>query len=161
MPQSFASLNYHFVFSTLERQPPIMPELKETLYACIGGIVRNIDAAGILLAAGGVSDHVHLLIRLGRELAVADAMRLIKTNSSKWVHETHPGLPFAWQACYGAFTASYSLLPTVTAYIQRQEEHHSVQSFQSEFRALLRKHEIEFDERYIWDQGKQPAVKMN
>jgi len=113
--------------------------------------VRNIDPAGVLLAAGGVSDHVHLLIRLGRELAVADAMRFIKTNSSKWVHEMHPGLLFAWQAGYGVFTVSYSLLPTVTEYIQHQQEHHSGLSFQNEFRALLSKQEIEFDERYIWD----------
>ena len=79
-------------------------------------------------------------------------MRVVKTNSSKWLHETFPALGrFAWQTGYGAFTVGLSTLPSVKRYIARQEEHHARESFQDEFRSFLIRHEIEFDERYLWD----------
>jgi putative transposase len=96
-------------------------------------------------------DHVHLLCSLSKELAVAEALRLIKANSSKWIHETFPQHgSFAWQAGYGAFAVSYSHLDSVKRYIASQAEHHKKSSFQEEFRAFLRKHDIAFDERYLW-----------
>jgi REP element-mobilizing transposase RayT len=150
MPQSVASLHVHLVFSTREREPWISAELAPRLYEYIGAIVRAHNSR--LIAAGGMPDHVHLLVSFGRELAVADAVRLVKSNSSKWLHESNPDLyQFAWQAGYGAFAVSYSHVERVRGYILRQEEHHRGRTYQEEFRALLRKHRIEYDERYIWD----------
>src|SRR5262245_21754443 len=150
MPQSFACLHYHLVFSTKHRAALITAELQPRLYGYLGGILRAND--GCLLAVGGVADHIHLLARLSREVSVAETLRLLKSNSSKWVHETFPlHSAFAWQNGYGAFTVSYSQLELVKAYIANQEEHHRGMSFRDEFRALLRKHDIEFDEQYLWD----------
>ncbi len=150
MPQSYACLHYHFVFSTKGRMPLLTAELRPQLFEYFGGILRA--HGGCLLAAGGIADHVHLLAGLSREIAVAEALRLVKTNSSKWLHETGAAdLSFAWQAGYGAFTVSHSQLDVVRRYLARREEHHRTQTFQDEFRELLRRHGIEFDERYLWD----------
>ena len=148
MPQSLACLQVHFVFSTKNRLPLISPELATRLYSYIGGIAR--DNKSVLLCAGGMPDHVHLLVSMSREVSASEMMRLVKSNSSKWIHEECPDIKdFGWQAGYGAFSVSFSATPTVKEYIARQEEHHAKQPFQDEFRALLRKHEIPFDERYV------------
>ncbi len=150
MPQSFTCLHYHLIFSTKNRLPQITADLQARLYDYIGGILRSEKST--LLAAGGMPDHVHLLCSLSKELAVAVALRLIKANSSKWVHETFPQhRSFAWQVGYGAFAVSYSHLDSVKRYIARQEAHHRRTTFQAEFMAFLRKHHLEFDERYLWD----------
>ena len=150
MPQSFGSLHFHLVFSTKNRQPWIDAELQARLYEYTGGILRAEKS--VLLAAGGMPDHVHLLVSLSRELSIADALRLLKANSSKWIHETFPQRrQFTWQAGYGAFSVSFSNLPDVKSYIARQAEHHRVRTFQDEFREFLRKHELEWDEQYVWD----------
>jgi REP element-mobilizing transposase RayT len=150
MPQSFACLHYHLVFSTKNREPFLSAELRPRLFEYFGGILRA--HGGCLVAAGGVEDHVHLLAGLSREMAVAEALRLLKANSSKWVHETGAGpAAFAWQTGYAAFTVSLSKKGTVKRYLARQEEHHRTQTFQDEYRALLRRHRIAFDERYLWD----------
>ena len=150
MPQSYASLHYHLVFSTKGREPLVDRALQPRLYEYIGGILRNGN--GVLLAASGMPDHVHLLAGLHREMSVAEGVRLVKANSSKWIHETFPErYAFAWQAGYGAFTVSYSHLPQVRQYIATQEEHHRSRSFQEEFLAFLAKHDIPFNERLLWD----------
>jgi putative transposase len=150
MPQSFTCLHYHLIFSTKARVPAITADLQTRLFDYIGGILRSEKS--ILLAAGGMPDHVHLLCSLSKELAVAEALRLIKSNSSKWIHETFPQhLSFAWQAGYGAFAVSYSHVDKVKRYIARQAQHHRRTTFQEEFVAVLRRHQIEFDERYLWD----------
>ena len=150
MPQSFTCLHYHLIFSTKNRLPTISADLQPRLYDYLGGILRSEKS--ILLAAGGMPDHIHLLCSLSKELAVAEALRIIKANSSKWIHETFPQhRSFAWQAGYGAFAVSYSHLANVKRYIARQAEHHRRSTFQEEFVAFLRKHHIEFDERYLWD----------
>ena len=150
MPQSLACLQVHFVFSTKNRLQLITPDLAPRLYSYIGGIVR--DAKCVLLSAGGMPDHIHLLISMSREMSASEMMRLVKANSSKWVHETFPNIAsFAWQNGYGAFSVSFSMTDVVKQYIANQEEHHVKQSFQDEYRALLRKHEVPFDERYVWD----------
>ena len=101
---------------------------------------------------GGVDDHVHLLVTLRQEPALKEILREVKAGSSGWVHETFTEhAKFAWQAGYGAFTVSMSLLPRVKRYIAIQEEHHKKETFQEEFRTFLRKHGIEWDERYVWD----------
>jgi REP-associated tyrosine transposase len=149
LPQSFTCLHYHLIFSTKQRAPLITPNLQPRLYDYIGGIIRGQD--GCLLAAGGMPDHIHLLARLSKEMSVSEALRVIKTNSSKWVHETFPDQhAFAWQIGYAAFCVSYSGLESVKHYIASQAEHHRTVPFQDELRTFLRRHQIEFDERYLW-----------
>ncbi len=149
MPQSLVCLPVHFVFSTKGREPFIGEEWAERLYQYIGGIVTAEKCR--LLAAGGMPDHIHLLISVGRTIAVADLMRLVKANTSKWVHEMFAGVSFAWQNGYGGFAVEYDRIETIRGYIARQADHHSGQSFQDEFRTLLGAHGMEWDEKYVWD----------
>jgi REP element-mobilizing transposase RayT len=150
MPQSFASLHYHIVFSTKNREHFLDCALQPRLYEYVGGTLRQHN--GVLLAAGGMPDHIHLLVGLHREMSVADAVKLVKANSSKWIHESFPDrAAFAWQTGYGAFTVSYSNMEQVKRYIGGQEEHHRTRTFKEEFIAFLRRHNIEYDERYLWD----------
>jgi putative transposase len=149
MPQSFASLHCHIVFCTKNRQPNIDAELHPRLFEYVGGILRNNSSS--LIAAGGMPDHVHLLVSLGRTLAVADVVRLIKTNSSSWFHDEIQFPEFRWQTGYGAFAVSYSNIEAVKEYIANQPEHHRARSFQDEFREILSRHGLEWDERYVWD----------
>src|SRR5437588_843053 len=150
MPQSFSALYVHTVFSTKNRVALITDTWAARLYSYIGGIIRN--EVGVLLSAGGMPDHIHLLVSLGRVTGVAELVGLVKANSSKWVHETFPDLAaFAWQAGYGAFSVSQSQLAVVRHYIETQAEHHRQTTFQEEYRAFLRKHGIEWDERYVWE----------
>jgi putative transposase len=149
-PQSFGSLYFHLIFSTKHRAPMLVGDVPERLYAYIGGILR--DEKGVLVAAGGMPDHVHLLVSLGRESSMSDALRQIKGSSSSWIHETFPDLSgFAWQVGYAAFSVSYSQIDSVKQYLATQAEHHRTVSFQDEFRTFLRKHDLAFDERYVWD----------
>jgi REP element-mobilizing transposase RayT len=147
---SFTCLNYHLIFSTKHRQPLIGEEWQQRLFDYIGGIIRQ--QGGVLLAAGGMPDHVHLLAAISKSIAISDALRDIKANSSKWVHETFSDqAKFAWQSGYGAFSVSFSGLDPVRRYLAGQAEHHRVRTYQEEFLELLRRHEIEYDERYVWD----------
>ena len=96
MPQSFVCLHVHLDFSTKDRDPVITEEFAPRLYDYIGGIIRNHD--GVLIAAGGMPDHVHFLISLGKTISLSDLVRAIKSNSSKWIHETFPERrEFAWK----------------------------------------------------------------
>jgi REP element-mobilizing transposase RayT len=149
MPQSFASLHCHIVFSTKHRQPMISSEFRQRLYDYIGGILRNHSCS--LIAAGGIPDHVHLLVSLGRTISVADMVRLIKSNSTGWVHDELRLRDFQWQTGYGAFAVSYSNIDLVKTYFANQEQHHRGQSFQDEYRELLQRHDLEWDEQYVWD----------
>jgi REP element-mobilizing transposase RayT len=147
---SYVSSYYHCVFSTKERRPLIGPALRERLWPFLGGIARQHEMKAIEI--GGVSDHVHLLLSLPPTLAIAKAMQLIKGGSSKWVHDTfREHWAFAWQVKYAAFGVSTSLLDKTIAYIQTQEQHHRKMSFQEEFLALLKRHRIAYDERYLWE----------
>jgi REP element-mobilizing transposase RayT len=147
---SYVSSYYHCVFSTKERRPLIQQSLRERLWPFLGGIARRHDMTA--LEIGGVADHVHLLLALPSTLSVAKAMQLIKGGSSKWVHETfREDWAFNWQAKYGAFSVSVSLLERTIQYIKKQEEHHRRMTFEEEFLALLKKHAIAYDERYLWD----------
>ncbi len=150
MPQSYTCLHYHLVFSTKGRLPTITPEIRPRLWEYLGGIVRGVG--GTALQIGGTDDHVHLLVTLRQQPALADFMRALKASSSGWVHDTFPeASEFRWQTGYGAFTVSHSGLDAVTAYIANQDEHHKERTFQDEFRTLLVKHGIAFDEKYLWD----------
>ena len=147
---SYVSSYHHCVFSTKERRQLITPALAERLWPFMGGIARQHKMKAIEI--GGVEDHVHLLLSLPSTLAVAKALQLIKGGSSKWVHEIFPEHRlFGWQEKYGAFSVSVSQLDNIIRYIKGQEEHHRKMTFQEEFVALLKKHRIEYDERYLWE----------
>ncbi len=150
MVNSFISQLMHCVFSTKERRPFITPEIQPRLLAYMGGIARENKMK--LLAAGGVDDHVHLLVSFPSTISVAKGMQLIKGGSSKWVHETFPGHKFfAWQEGYGAFSIGVSDVERTTEYINHQPEHHGKMDFKTEFLAFLKKNEMEYDERYAFD----------
>lgn len=140
----------HCIFSTKDRRPIITNALHERLFPYLGGIARANKM--ILLAVGGIEDHIHLLISLPRTLSISKAMQLIKGGSSKWIHDTFPEhRSFEWQEGYGAFSVSTSNKAKVIAYINNQREHHKKQDFEAEYRSLLNAHEIEYDERYVFD----------
>jgi REP element-mobilizing transposase RayT len=146
---SYISSYFHCVFSTKERRPFITPELRERLWPFLGGIARQNKMKAV--EVGGVEDHVHILLSLPSTMAVSRAVQLIKGGSSKWVHETFPKHRlFKWQEEYGAFSVSVSQLDKTIEYIKGQEAHHRVMTFQEEFLVLLKKHRIEYDERYLW-----------
>ena len=142
------SQNYlHVVFSTKERRKLIAPSMQPKLWAYMAGIARNHDF--LVLANGGIEDHVHLLVQLPPVLSLAKAVSLLKSNSSNWMSEH--GMKFAWQEGYGAFSVSASNLATVEHYIANQEKHHRRRTFEDEFIALLEKHGIPFDPKYVFD----------
>ncbi len=147
---TFTKLSYHVVFSTKYRRKAITNVIRERLYEYIGGIVRNLD--GSLVEIGGVEDHIHLLVNLPPSKSVSHCIRDIKANASKWINE----LPeirttFEWQKGYGAFTVSQSQIEIVRVYIQNQHAHHRTRSFEEEFIELLRRHEIKFERKYLFE----------
>lgn len=146
MSGTYSQITIHTVFSTKDREPWIEASWSDDLYGFIGGIVR--DEGGVLLAAGGVADHVHLLIGLKPEIALSDMMREVKSRSSKWIHAEYERA-FAWQEGYAAFSVSASMVETVRGYLARQEEHHRRFDFKAELLELLRAHGVEFDGRYV------------
>jgi REP element-mobilizing transposase RayT len=148
MPQSFASVHLHIVFSTKHRAPLILPDLAERLYSYFGGICRHERSP--LIAAGGMPDHIHLLVSLSREVSVAALVRTLKAGSSRMFHDAGRH-EFDWQKGYGVVAVSFSNLDRVKQYIANQAKHHRKLSYQDEFRELLRKHNIAFDERYLWE----------
>jgi len=149
MAHSYTCLLYHLVFSTKDREPWLQAELRPGLWEYLSGAIRS--EGGFCLIANGVSDHVHLLARLRQDKAISEVLRSIKANSSGWIHDAFPKLRgFHWQEGYGAFTVSKSQMEAVRRYIAGQEAHHRKVTFQEEFLALLKAHEIEYDERYLW-----------
>jgi REP element-mobilizing transposase RayT len=150
MPGTFSQLLLHAVFSTKHREPWITSDIQTRLYSFMGGIVR--DEGGLLYDIGGVEDHVHLYLRSRPSSAVSKLMQNVKARSSKWVHDTYPELGrFAWQEGYSVFSVSKSQEDTVKRYIARQAEHHRTEDFKTELLRLLRAHDVEFDERYVFD----------
>jgi putative transposase len=148
MSRTFTNLLTHLVFSTKDREPLILPELKSELYAYLGGLTGELK--GKAYGINGTKGHIHMLIGLPPAVSISEALRFIKSNSSGWVHEKWPRKPFAWQLGYGAFSVSKSNVPEVLKYIRSQEAHHRKTSFKEEFIEFLVRHEIEYDGRYIW-----------
>ena len=137
----------HALFSTKARQPLIRTGMKFDLYAYMGGIITNLRCKPVLM--NGPNDHVHLLFVLAASLSLADSMEKIKANSSKWANERWQSRAFSWQTGYTAFSVSQSKLSEVKAYISHQEEHHRKVTYQEEVVALLKKHGVEFDPRFV------------
>jgi putative transposase len=150
VPSTYTNLLYHIVFSTKDRLPLIKEEFREELYRYVGGIIRA--EGGAQLEIGGVADHVHILAKIKPAIAVSEMLAKVKANSSKWANDHKMQLrKFGWQEGYAAFSVSESQAPAVREYIRYQEEHHRKQTYQEEFVALLKRHEIEYDPRYLWD----------
>lgn len=150
MPQSLSALYAHIVFSTKGRVPLLTAELKPRMHAYIAEILRNVGCEDPHV--GGVEDHVHIVCGLPRTVTPAHVLMTVKKDSSIFAKTLHDSLKdFHWQSGYGLFSVSQSHLATVRSYVQRQEEHHRVESFQEEYRRLLSEAGVEFDERYMWD----------
>jgi len=149
MPQSLARLLVHLVFSTKNRVPFLQSlDLRSEVHAYLTATLQGQDCES--LQVGGVADHVHLLVGLSRTISLAELVKQVKTSSTKIIREKGHG-DFGWQTGYGAFSVSESNKNAVIAYIVDQEIHHRKMTFEEEIRALLKKHSVRFDERYIWD----------
>ena len=128
----------------------LTPEIRERLWPYLGGIARQNGLRA--MCVGGVADHVHLLLSLSTTVAISKAIQLIKAGSSAWIHQRFPKLRnFSSQQGYGAFSVGMSQLPETIRYIEQQPEHHRTQTFQEEYLSILRKHEMPFDEKYLWN----------
>jgi putative transposase len=151
MPQSLAKILVHTIFSTKERRPFLCDKsTREELHRYIGGILAQHDCQPLIV--GGVDDHVHILSTLPRTGSAADMVKEAKRGSSLWLKAKNLNLhDFAWQNGYGIFSVGFSQVETVRRYIATQEEHHRKVSFQDEYREFLKRYEIEFDERFVWD----------
>jgi len=147
MSHTYVSDLVHCVFSTKQRRNIIQPEIQSDLWSFLGGIARKNGFKALMV--GGTENHVHILLSLPAIMSLAKAMQLIKGASSHWMNEKY-GKEFAWQEGYGAFTVGISQKDDTIAYIQRQAEHHRKQSFEEEFIAFLKKHNVEYDPRYVW-----------
>jgi putative transposase len=144
---SYTNLLYHIVYSTKDRLPLITEELRPDLHRFLGGLVN--DFHGIPLEINGVADHVHVLARIKPVISISEFLSKFKSQSSGWANRKTRGR-FKWQVKYGAFTVSESQVDRVREYIRNQEAHHSRISFEDEFKALLKSHRIDFDEKYLW-----------
>jgi putative transposase len=150
MPQSLSRLWIHLIFSTKNRLPTIKPAIQGELHLYLAAILRNDSCPA--LEVGGARDHVHLLFGLARTASVATLVKELKASSSRWLKTKSAGASdFAWQSGYGAFSVSQSEVDRVAAYIRDQGRHHETLTFEEEYRRLLMKHQIAFDEAHVWD----------
>jgi putative transposase len=150
MPQSLASLNIHLVFSTKNRVPMILDAVRDDLHGYMAGVLKGQGCAPVLIHS--VDDHVHMLFDLSRTIAVSLVVQEVKRSSSVWMKEQgRPFASFGWQAGYGAFAVGRPEMAVVVRYIANQAEHHRTKTFQDEYREFLERHQIVYDERYVWD----------
>ena len=147
MSHTYTSELFHVVFSTKERRRSIPAEMHDRLWAFLGGIARRKGFKA--LAAGGTDNHVHMLISIPATMPLATAMQLLKGGSSKWLNETIAESHFEWQQGYGAFSVSVSHQRQTIVYINSQAEHHRTRNFEDEFISFLKKHEIDYDPKYV------------
>jgi putative transposase len=149
MANTYASLHYHIIFSTKNREPWIFPDIEQRIWRFMGGIARKHRMTALQI--GGIEDHIHALVTAPPTLAPCQIAQLLKGESSKWIHgQFHKLKGFAWQDGYGAFSVSRSKIPEVRAYIQNQREHHRKRTFQEEYLEFLQANGIDYDERYLW-----------
>ena len=151
MSQTHHGVLIHVVFSTKLRYPLISDEWRDDLFAYIGGMAKDHKAT--VLASGGIEDHVHLLVKIHPSFAISDTVKLIKANSSRWINQQGKvNCRFEWQRGYGVFSVSQSMSETVKRYLAGQRKHHRQQDFRGEYLEMLRRHGVEFDERYVFDE---------
>ncbi len=146
MPHAFTKNHQHVVFSTKGRRKIISSEIQPRLWSYMTGICRNHGMVSV--AVGGIDDHAHLLFHLPPTITLSKAISMIKANSSKWMNEHERG--FAWQEGYASFSVSESNLEAVAKYIRNQRQHHRRMTFEEEYLALLKKHRIDFDPKYVF-----------
>jgi REP element-mobilizing transposase RayT len=139
----------HLIFSTKHREPIIAPEIRPRLHGYMVGVLANLKSPSVQI--GGVADHVHILLVLGRSISQAELVEEVKRSTSKWMKSDGNTAGFSWQSGYGAFSIGESQTETVTHYIQRQEEHHRTVTFQEEYLKFLERYRVVWDERYVWD----------
>jgi putative transposase len=150
MPQSLARLYVHLIFSTKNREQILHDQIRQPLHSYVAVVLQSLECSPTLL--NSVEDHVHILFELARTVSVSQAVEEVKKSSSKWIKTQGAEFAgFAWQAGYGAFAVSESNVQTVRDYIADQREHHRQKSFQDEYRAFLKRHNVIYDERYVWD----------
>lgn len=150
MPQSLVKNYIHITFSTKYRQPLIDNHIKEDLFNYLGGICKNLECNP--LRVGGYRDHIHILCILSRKIALMKLIEKLKTHSSKWIKtKGEEYKKFYWQKGYGCFSVNPRQTNIVMDYIVNQEQHHIKKSFKEEYLKLLKKYEMEYDERYVWD----------
>ena len=150
MPQSLSKILVHVVFSTKNRAPCLNTGVRDELYRYMAMVLQGLSCAPIKI--GGEADHVHILCVLSKNISVAKLVEGVKRPTSKWVKSKRSDLKkFYWQNGYGAFSVSQSHLKQVTDYIANQKQHHRRITFQEEFRRLLKRYQVSYDERYVWD----------
>ena len=150
MAQSLSNVLLHLVFSTKNRRPWIEVEFDEELARYVAGICRELGCPSHKI--GGTDDHLHVACSLSRTMPISKLLGEIKASSSKWIKTKGDRYEdFAWQNGYGAFSIGQSQLDYLRHYIANQREHHRQMSYQDEFRELLAKYAVDFDERYVWD----------
>jgi len=150
MPQSLSKVYVHLIFSTKNRERTLREDVRPDLHAYIGGILRDLDSPCI--EVNTEPDHAHLLFILSRTHTISDVVGQAKRGSSAWLKtQDRFYSQFHWQNGFGAFSVSQSAVAEVRTYIQSQAEHHKKVSFEDEFRSFLKRYEVDFDERYVWD----------
>lgn len=150
MPQSLSRVILHIIFSTKDREPWLESNVRPRMHAYLATICRDLGAD--LARVGGVADHVHIVTMMPRTLSQAQLIEQIKKLSSKWIMTLDARYGgFFWQRGYGAFSVSPSQLEEVLRYVEAQQEHHRTRTFQEEYREPLRRHGVDFDDRYVWD----------
>ena len=150
MPQSLVKNYVHIIFSTKNRYPFIDNEIKEELFSYLGGTCKELESQPIVV--GGAIDHVHLLVNLSRKMALMNLVEKVKTHSLKWFKLKDTCYKnFYWQSGYGGFSVNPGQIDIVKQYITGQETRHKKVSFMDEYRAFLKKYDIDYDERYVWD----------
>lgn len=150
MGQSLVKNYIHIVFSTKYRETMIQPDIEAELHAYLGGICNKLECH--VLKVGGYTDHIHILCMLSKKVALMKLLEEIKSHSSKWIKTRGDAYKnFYWQDGYGTFSVNPSKVDAVIAYISNQHEHHSKKTFQTEYRGFLKKYNVAYDEKYVWD----------
>ena len=150
MPQSVSCILLHLIFSTKDRHPLITADIEPQLHAYMATILR--ETSSVPVAVNGTPDHIHAFFSLSRTTQVCDVVEKVKKRSSKWIKTKGPDFRgFQWQAGYGVFSIGGSNAEALREYVAKQKEHHRDKSFEDEYRALLNKYRVDYDERYVWD----------
>src|SRR5437867_2387276 len=150
MPQSLSQVLIHIVFSTKDRHPWLDPDVRPRMHAYLATVCRDCRCEAYRV--GGVADHVHIAARLARTISQSELLEKIKKTSSAWIKTQGTDYEhFFWQGGYGAFSIGFSQIDDLMRYIDNQESHHKTKTFQEEYRELLQKYSVSFDERYVWD----------
>ncbi len=150
MPQSLAKILIHLIYSTKSREPWLHGEIRDELHRYSAGILKELESPALLI--NSVEDHIHIFYSQSKNYSASKIVEEVKKGSSKWMKTKGPAYAaFHWQNGYGAFSVSQSATPEVLKYIEGQKEHHWRKTFQEEYREFLKRYEVAFDERYVWD----------